>query len=478
MVASGFKLSEKFQIPVLLRPGIRICHARQAVNLPRPKKADQQAEFVRNPGRWAATPRFRYVLHKELNDKLRKIARLNEKSPFNRLSFKLEGDYPLGVLAAGAPAAALADILADAGLSEKTPVLTLGAPYPFPEGLVNNFLSRCRQVLVLEETDLFIELLAPKREKLLGRLSGHVPGEGELTPEVINEVFRRSQKSAGQKPIKPLAGRSYAKILGELKLPIMKPRLCAGCGHRPAFYAIRQAFPKAIFPSDIGCYTLGLNLRAVDTVLDMGSGITLASGLYQALKRDGPDEDAPVIVATIGDSTFFHSGTASLVNAVYNDARFVLVVLDNQTTAMTGMQPTPDLGIRADGLEGKRVDMERLIRGCGVDHVVKVAAYDIPAVIAAVKEAHEQASKPDGGPAVVIAAHPCRIAYPDEHPRLPVVVNDECDGCGICTALFECPAMSVPVKGEKVRIDPKLCVECGVCVHVCPNGALEVADAS
>jgi len=474
MVGHGFRLSERFGLPVLLRPGIRVCHAKQSVTLPRPRRLSRRPVFQRDPARWAATPRFRYLLHGQLNQKLARLARLNERSPFNRLSFDLAGEYPLGLIAAGAPAAALADLLAQAGLEKRIPILRLGAPYPFPAGLVGRFLEHCRRVLVVEETDTFIELLSPGREKLLGRLSGHVPAEGELVPEVIHQVLARAQKTAGLKPLKPPAGRGFARMIKGLDLPVMKPRLCPGCGHRPAFYALRQAFPRAVFPSDIGCYTLGLNLRAVDTVLDMGSGVTLASGLYQALSRSGEE---PVVLATIGDSTFYHSGVGSLINAVASGARFVLVVLDNGTTAMTGMQPTPNLGLRADGSRGRRVDLERLIRGCGVDYLVSLDPYDVPAMIEAVKAAQAHAASPQGSVAVVVASHPCRIAQPDQ-PRFRVVVNDNCEGCLICATLFECPALSVAQKGEKAVIDPKLCVGCGVCVHVCPKEALEVTGAA
>jgi len=472
MIPRAFQLSERFQVPVLLRPGIRICHAKEAVNLPRPKPLERTPRFVKDPARWAATPRFRYLLHEKLNRKLAAISRLNDRSPFNRLSFSLSDEAPLGVLTAGAPAAPLADLLNEAGLADEVPVLQLGAPYPFPQRLVADFTKRCRRVLVVEETDAFIELLAPGREKMMGRLSGLVPSEGELTPEAVHTILHKALKKAGLKGLGRRPGAAYAKVLPSLDLPVPKPRLCPGCGHRAAFFAMRQAAPRAIFPSDIGCYTLGLNLRAVDTVLDMGSSVTLASGLYQALKRG---EGEPVILATIGDSTFYHSGTASLINAVYNNARFVLVVLDNATTAMTGMQPTPDLGRRADGSAGRRVELKRLIHGCGVDYVETVDPYDVPATTEAIKKAAAHALSPEGSVAVVIAAHPCRIAYPDQ-PRLTVAVSDECEGCLICVKTFECPALSVPAKGEKAVIDPKWCVGCGVCVHACPQGALEVVD--
>ncbi len=141
-----------------------------------------------------------------------------------------------------------------------------------------------------------------------------------------------------------------------------RPTLCPGCPHRAAFYAIRQALPDGIYPSDIGCYTLGLNLGAVDTVLCMGATISQAAGFYHAYRMKG---EFPPIVATIGDSTFYHAGIPPLVNAVHNGAKFVLVVLDNSTTAMTGNQPTPGLEILADGRRGQAVAIEDLVRAAG-----------------------------------------------------------------------------------------------------------------
>ncbi len=471
MVAWGLRMSERFKLPYLLRPGVRVCHAKQAVNLPRPRQVERRVKFKRDPFRWAATPKFRFLLHRELNRKLARIARVNQKAPFNQASFWPAGRKALGIIAAGTPAATTADVLASAGLADKVPLLRLGAPWPFPAQLVERFAASCRSLLVIEETDTFLELLAPGRSKLRGRLDGSIPGEGELTPQVVRQALDRALSAAGRKRLRPLSSRGYEKIAAKMELPVMRPRLCPGCGHRAAFWAMKKAHPKAIFPSDIGCYTLGLNLRAVDTVLDMGAGITLASGLWRALSMGGQE---PVVIATIGDSTFYHSGTAGLINAVYNDARFVLLVLDNRTTAMTGMQPTPDLGLRPDGSQGRRADLERLIRGCGVDYVTSLDAYQVPDLVQEVERAYAHASDPAGGPAVIIAHHPCRIASRD-HPRRPIRVTEACTGCRVCQVTFECPALVVAKKGEMARIDPKLCVDCGVCQHICPEGALELA---
>ncbi len=193
------------------------------------------------------------------------------------------------------------------------------------------------QVLVLEETYPVIELQlagAPVQ----GRQNRAVPREGELTPEVLRPILEKFLGlPAAPSEARPAGGGT-------------RPTLCAGCGHRAAFYAIREAFPEGIFPSDIGCYTLGLNLNAVDTCHCMGAGLSQAAGFYRAFADSG--EEFPTIVATIGDSTFYHAGIPALLNAVFHRARFILVILDNATTAMTGHQPTPQLGVTAMGEPG------------------------------------------------------------------------------------------------------------------------------
>ncbi|MGB9629785.1 MAG: FAD-dependent oxidoreductase, partial [Thermodesulfobacteriota bacterium] len=200
------------------------------------------------------------------------------------------------------------------------------------------------------------------------------------------------------------------KMVSTLGLPIRRPSLCSGCPHRASFFALKQAFPNGIFPSDIGCYTLGMNMDTVDTCHDMGAAITFGSGLYQAYHQDG--KEIPII-ATIGDSTFYHSGPQGLLNAVYNGAKFVLVILDNSITAMTGMQPTPESGVTADGHPGKALSIEELVKGCGVKYIRVVNPYDIRGMIREVKKAYAYTKQSDGGMAVIISRYPC-ITYEKE----------------------------------------------------------------
>jgi NADPH-dependent glutamate synthase beta subunit-like oxidoreductase/Pyruvate/2-oxoacid:ferredoxin oxidoreductase delta subunit len=275
---------------------------------------------------------------------------------------------------------------------------------------------------VLEELDVAVETQIRVATPVWGRLTGHVPCHGELTPEAIEQVLLRAAKEAGLAP-RLRSNSALRAAVASMELPMRRPTLCAGCGHRAAFYAMRRSFPDAIFPGDIGCYTLGLNLGGVDTVHDMGASISMAAGFYHAYAQDG---EVPPIFATIGDGTFFHSGAAGLENAVCNGAKFVLVVLDNATTGMTGMQPTPECGGTADGHHGTPVNLEALIRGCGIAYVATANPYDLPGFQGALADAHEHTRGENGGVAVVIARYVCvnqmKGLGPDKQAT-PVVVR-------------------------------------------------------
>ena len=471
MAGLAMELSEEFRIPFILRPAIRVCHARQNLSWDALNSNTRKASFEKDPGRWAATPRFRFILHGELNQKLEAIGeRFSTLSAINHHNLESGKTYPFGIIAGGVPFAAIQDILSDEKRDD-IPLLKLGAPYPLPRGLTDEFMGACEKVLVLEETDTLMEYLLGDNRKVLGRISGHVPSQGELLPQVIFDVTARVLKELKLAPFTEKEDFGVSKLVQSLKLPIRKPTLCAGCPHRASFFTIRKARPKAIFTSDIGCYTLGLNLGAVDTVLDMGAAITMASGFYHAYKQDGV---AQPVVATIGDSTFYHSGTAGLINAVYNDARFILVILDNLITAMTGMQPTPGIGIRADGSKGKAIPLERIVKGCGIDFIEEVDPYDTKAMGSLMKKATQYVESPEGGIAVIIARHPCIIAYRGEAvpERIPVEVTDDCTDCNFCLDRFECPALYHDDDLGRTRINQALCVQCGVCLQVCPKGAI------
>ncbi|WP_457552629.1 thiamine pyrophosphate-dependent enzyme [Desulfobacula sp.] len=475
MIKLGFELSEEFQVPVMVRPAIRVCHARQNIEYDVLESNLTKADFKREPTRWASTPKFRFMQHKVLNEKHIKISeKFNTLTPFNRHTLEKGKSYPLGVVTGGIPASVILDMFEE---YERTdiPILKLGAPYPFPEKMCNEFMDACDKVLVIEETDTLIEYLLGDKRNTLGRLSGHVPMEGELVPEKIEGVLNKAFRDCDLSPLSDSdCGQEAFALAGTLELPIRKPTLCPGCPHRASFFSIRKALPKAIFPSDIGCYTLGSNLGVVDTVLDMGAGITMASGFWNAYIQDGVKKS---IVATIGDSTFFHSGITGLINAVYNDARFILVILDNYITAMTGMQPAITQGIRVDGSKGNPIALETIVKGCGIDYLKVIDPYDTKNMIQTVKDAAQYVDDPEGGIAVIIARHPCVIGFKEKAipEKIKVYISDECNECGFCLTRFECPALYQDKETGKTQINEVLCVECGVCLQICPQDAIKRA---
>lgn len=460
MAATAYALSEAFEIPVMIRPTTRVCHSRQDMPVTAIGSPRRTANFERDPARWAATPKFRLQLHRQLEEKLDAIARYEKTAPL-----WLNPGKPArrALVVSGVAAAHSREIVEEMGLWERLSVYQVVQPFPLHVDFIAEILSRHDEILVIEETTGVIEMQLADRERVRGRNSRSVPRVGELLPEDVERLIAR------------FAGLSVKAVPPAPEAKGRRPTLCAGCPHRASFYAIKKAARKGIFASDIGCYTLGLNLGAVDTVLCMGAAISQAAGFFHAHKDL---EKRPDIVATMGDSTFFHAGIPALIDAVVQQVRFVLVILDNRTTAMTGNQPTPATGVGACGEPLDTVDIEALVKACGVAYCTTGNPYHLKEFIALMKAA--VAYSRENGPAVVISRYPCILDRRQEsvrEARIPVTVNERCDGCAHCVTQFECPALVLDAVEERVHVDPMLCAECGVCIHVCPKGAIEEVGA-
>jgi len=459
MTGLAYELSETFNSPVMLRPTTRVCHSRQDVALETIQPNDREVKFEKDPARWAATPRFRFHLHTEVEDKLAGMARHEPTQP---LRLNPEAKAPKAIISSGVAAAHTREILQEMGLWQKIPFYQVVQPFPLHSDFISHWIESYEEVLVIEETMGVIEMQLADRHSVKGRVSGTVPAVGELYPEDIQDIIAKfcGVESPKRAEIPFVSGR--------------RPTLCAGCPHRASFFAIKKAARKGIYTSDIGCYTLGLNLGAVDTVLCMGAAVSQAAGFYHAYKNE---EKRPDIVATIGDSTFFHAGVPPLIDAVVQNVKFVLVILDNRTTAMTGSQPTPTSGRGACGETLESVDIEALVRGCGVKYCKEGNPYQVNEFIDLMKDAVKYSR--ENGPAVVISRYPCVIDLARKGEiieHVPVEVTDDCDGCAYCIKQFECPALIFhedETQDEKyVSIDRILCIDCGVCLNVCPKGAI------
>ena len=458
MIRSAYQISEEFELPVMVRPTTRVCHSRQGVLLGEVPSPSSPTGFSKDPQRWAATPRYRYTLHLKLNQKIEAIAEKFGKDSFLRIL----GDETARrcIISSGVTLAHTYDLLKELNLEREVALYQVKMPYPLGAQVILGEIAPFEDILVIEETYPVIEMQLAMRGRIKGRLDGSVPPQGELIPDTLVESIR-----------------AFARIPGEKKpIPSGKPRrptLCPGCPHRPAFYALRQALPGGIYPSDIGCYTLGLNLGAVDTVLCMGAAISQAAGFYHAFRMKG---EVPPIAATIGDSTFYHAGVPALINAVHNGARFTLLILDNSTTAMTGNQPTPNMERLADGRQGKAVAIEDLVRASGVQFFEVIDPYQLEEMIRAIKEADKATRSENGGVSVIIARHPCLM-----NPEVKKMqrsycmeVTEDCVACEICFQDFECPAISPDPQSGTARIDQNICSGCGVCAQVCPQEAIRI----
>ena len=455
LMGVAYELSESFKTPVMVRPTTRVCHSRQDISLGAIPGNKRRAQFEKNPARWAATPKFRLQLHRELEEKLTAIAEYRPTAP-KKLNPRARSSR--AIIASGVAAAHTKDILKELKIWSKIPFYQVIQPFPLHRKFIEHIIDTYETVLVIEETMGVIEMQLADRYRVKGKLSDTVPRVGELSPEKIQEI------------VSGFAGLK-SEAVSVKSAPGRRPTLCPGCPHRASFFAIKKAAPRGIYTSDIGCYTLGLNLGAVDTVLCMGAAISQAAGFYHAYKNE---EKRPDIVATIGDSTFFHAGVPALIDAVVQKVGFVLVVLDNRTTAMTGNQPTPATGHGACGEPTETVDIASLVQGCGVKFIREGNPYELTQFIPLLKDAVKYSRSK--GPAVVIAKYPCvlhRARQGESGEIIPVEVSDECDGCGYCIKHFECPALIFhdDKENKHVSIDPVLCTSCGVCLNVCPKGA-------
>lgn len=449
MAIFGFDLSERFNVPVMLRPTTRVSHARADVEIGEYRRSRGEAKFVKNPSRRVALPVHARPLHTELLKKQPEIEGALEAAPWNRL--ELKGDH--GVIASGIAALYAEEAIRDLDLDMS--FLKVGT-FPAPTAMIEKLLKNVSKVMVVEELEPVLEeqvlMIARKANpdvEILGK-DGSIPREGELD-------FLPVRNAVAEMEGLPERMQVRIEAAGKI-LPPRPPALCPGCSHRATYYAMRKAFGRnAIYPSDIGCYTMAVGMGTVDTCLCMGSSITLASGI-----RFG-GETGP-ICCSLGDSTFLHGGMTGLLNAAYNRARITVTVLDNSTTAMTGHQPHPGTGVTATGEKTMQVSMEAVARALGAGFVETVDPYDVDGAVEAFRRAKDYP-----GLSVIIARQACVIrAGRSGAKRRAFAVGEDCAGCRVCVE-FGCPA--IEFEDERAKITA-LCTGCGVCAKVCPSSAI------
>ncbi|UCG21306.1 MAG: indolepyruvate ferredoxin oxidoreductase subunit alpha [Deltaproteobacteria bacterium] len=458
MAKAAFSLSESYGIPVLLRTTTRINHSRSVAEVGTLQDSRGDGSFVKDPLNLVPVPMVARRLHIEQLEKLKKLRLEADSSTFNRV----EGQGSWGIVTSGVSYNYVMDAIREFNIADQVQVLKLGMTYPFPQALCLEFIEKVKKVLVVEELEPFLEdmiKVAAQEQGLTIEIKGKgdelLPRYFEFDPVLVKSAVARFFQLDYEPP----------RVEMSSDLPQRPPNLCAGCPHRASYYAVRQALGEvgAIYPSDIGCYTLGLlpPLAAADYLLCMGSSVSSAGGFSKA-------QDQPV-VAFIGDSTFFHSGVTGLINAVQNDHNFTLVILDNGTTAMTGQQPHPGVELTAEGRQPPKVDIKALVRGCGVEQIVVVNPLQVEKTVAAIKEIMADRS----GVKVVISKSPCPLferRITGKKQKVVFRVTNECDMCRRCLDELGCPAFTYcedETECAFIAIDEHLCSGCSVCKQIC-----------
>jgi len=460
MTRAAFELSEAYKIPVLLRTTTRINHSRTPVEVGLLQPPRRSGAFKKDPFNLVTVPMVGRRLRVELLEKINKLGSEASASPFNRV----EGKGGWGVVTSGVSYNYVADAVRELDMTDRVRVLKMGMTYPFADEICLDFLKGVERVLVVEELEPFLE----DKLKILAQENGlslEIRGKGEELLPRYYEFDPVQVKSAMARffQLKYQPGQ----VEMESALPQRPPNLCAGCPHRASYYAVNKALgdAAAIYPTDIGCYTLGIlpPLEAADFLLCMGSSVSSAGGFAKA-------QEEPV-VAFIGDSTFFHSGITGLINAVHNDHNFILVILDNGTTAMTGQQPHPGIELTPEGRQTPKVDIEAVVRGCGVDRVETVNPLQVDKTVAVLKEMLEDKQRP--GVKVLISKSPCPLferRVTGKKQKVVFRVTNECDMCRRCLDELGCPAFTYCEDEEEcafISIDEHLCSGCSVCKQIC-----------
>jgi len=463
MARDAFALSEELQLPVLLRTTTRVNHTRGAVTLGELAPRPGPGFFPKEPFLKVMVPAVACQAHARLLAAQGQAAAQAEVSVFNKIS----GNGAWGIVTSGVSSNYVEDAVAELGLQDRVQVLKLGFTHPLPGNLILKFLAPLERVLVVEELEPYLEEGLRAIAQAQG-LTLPIQGKGwalfsrlyEYQPALVRRVTARYfgvTDIAGEPP-------DPAQILGQ-PLPDRPPNLCPGCPHRAMYYSVKMALKdlgvEGVFPTDIGCYTLGLlpPLSMADFLICMGSSINTAGGISRATNQK--------VLAFIGDSTFFHSGLPGLANAVHQGHDFLLIILDNGTTAMTGHQPHPGVTLTPPGYPCEHVPLKRVVRALGVEKLWVVNPFKYQETLAATKEAVQAA-----GVRVLISEAPCPLhvhRLQGRKSKARFRVTDKCRDCRHCLDYFGCPAMQLNDKpgGGRMLIDPDLCSGCAFCVQWC-----------
>ena len=447
----AFEISEQFDTPVLLRVTTRVCHSKGIVELGERQEVPIR-DYVKNVRKYVTVPAHAKLLRAKVEERIQALKAFSDQTAMNRIEWN---GKTIGVIASGGAIDYAKEVFGDTAS-----YLMIGFSYPLPQAKIREFCSQVDTVYVIEENDPIIE---EEAQRLGFTVHGKdtFPPFGEMTPDVIRQSV-------------------YGKMLdsaqgGSERIVPRPPTLCAGCPHRGFFYEVGK-LKNVMISGDIGCYTLGFAepYNAMDINLCMGASISLGHGAQRVF--DMKADNKLRVVTVLGDSTFFHTGINSLINTVYNGSNTINIILDNRITGMTGHQENPGSGFTLQGRPTKELDLEALVRACGIEAVVTINPNDLTAVKNALKWAQSLDE-----PSVIITRWPCvlkklhdkdKIEFLDVFKTKCYVDQALCIGCRACTRTG-CPAIEFDFERKKSFINRNACVGCTVCLQVCPVKAIK-----
>jgi indolepyruvate ferredoxin oxidoreductase alpha subunit len=480
MTKMAFEISEKLGLPVLIRSVTRVSHARGNVSLDELPKSGPKPKFETSQPRLAVPATAN---HKILHEKLNKAKQMFEESAFN---FYRGPEKPeLMVVTSGSGWMYALEAVINLNVQDRVGILKVGTTWPLPEDFVLERLKHADRIIFIEEVDPFLEnnvkeiyaqnCLDLGLKAFSGKANKIVPDVGELNPEIVTHAIM-SLLSV------PYEARpaEYAQRVHEAASELVPARtlgFCAGCPHRATYWAIKVALALdgkgGFILGDIGCYSLGMGpsgFGQMKTLHAMGSGAGLACGFGQ-LNRFGLEQP---VLAVCGDSTFYHAAMPALANAYYNGASFLLLLLDNSATAMTGFQPHPGTGMTATGNEAPVIDLKAICEVFGA-RVEVVDPFDVATTI----ETLLRLLQDEKGVKVLILKRECALVSAKRQKRIYKVEVDtkrclgESCGCNrLCTRIFKCPGLMWDKEAGKACIDEAICTGCGVCAEICPATAI------
>lgn len=479
MIVWAFDLSEQLKSIVMVRSVTRLSHGSGNVVFGPLPKITPRTQFVHDgqlldPDEGPVTSFPVILKHTQQQEKIQKAKKIFEDCLFNNYTGP---DAPELLIITSSVCTLYAwEALHQLALESKVGILSLGTTWPLPSGLLFQYLSGTDTVLILEEVLPFLEEqvkalaadMAPEIgvKTFYGKADGTIPMVGELNPDIVIDALATIGIISHE-----AVPKDHPTPVGTvLEPPDRDVTFCPGCPHRASFWSIHTVLTKenckGFVCGDIGCYTMDLfcGFHTLKTVHAMGSGLGIASG-FGNLHRFGMDQ---AVIAVCGDSTFFHAAIPALINAVHHKARIVLVVLDNKGTAMTGFQPHPGLPTDAAGDTVPAVDIAKVCKAIGA-HVEVKNPFNL-------KETQKTLTKMihTEGTNVLILSQACALSPQKKAKKAKVVVNPKkCvgDTCRRCQ-MYNCPALIWSDEKKVVHIDEMFCARCGVCVMICPKGAI------